>query len=196
MALPTTGDIALSQIISEFGGPENLIAYYRGGAYVPNISQNANVPTSGIISVTNFYGATTSEVVITAATYSSTATTGNNAGTQITFCSNGVLQIEHVTATTTTLDNISGEWLVAGSATSYQIDATLVTSNMTGGSTVTGSFGVFENMNTSPIWFVTAPANHAVANANILFQIRTVSPATVVANAYISLTAVAVFAGD
>lgn len=58
MALPLSGPLSLSQIQAEFGGsnPISLSEYYRGGPYTtPN---NTNVPTSGAISISNFYGAT------------------------------------------------------------------------------------------------------------------------------------------
>ena len=57
MALPSSGSLSLAQIQAEFGGsnPIGLSEYYRGGAYVT--SNNTNVPTSGTISVGNFYGA-------------------------------------------------------------------------------------------------------------------------------------------
>ncbi len=57
MALPSSGTITLAQIQTEFGGssPTSLSEYYRGGAYVT--SNNTNVPTSGTISLSNFYGA-------------------------------------------------------------------------------------------------------------------------------------------
>jgi hypothetical protein len=60
MALQTSGAISLLNLQTEFGGanPIGLNEYYRGGAYVPNISQNNNVPTGGSIALSNFYGAT------------------------------------------------------------------------------------------------------------------------------------------
>jgi len=60
MPLPSSGPITLAQIQTEFGGtnPIGLNEYYRGGAFVASgIPQNANIPTSGAISVSNFYGA-------------------------------------------------------------------------------------------------------------------------------------------
>jgi hypothetical protein len=57
MALPSSGTITLSQIQTEFGGtdPISLSEYYRGGGLTtPN---NTGVPTSGTISLSNFYGA-------------------------------------------------------------------------------------------------------------------------------------------
>lgn len=56
MALPPSGPLSLSQIQGEFGGsnPISLSEYYRGGAFVTG--NNTSVPTSGTISISNFYG--------------------------------------------------------------------------------------------------------------------------------------------
>jgi len=60
MALPSSGILKISDIAAEFGGsaPHALSEYYRGGSLVPNVSQNNGVPTSGAISISDFYGAT------------------------------------------------------------------------------------------------------------------------------------------
>jgi len=57
MALQSSGAISLNDIQTEFGGtnPISLSEYYRNGSYVT--SNNTNVPTSGAISIGNFYGA-------------------------------------------------------------------------------------------------------------------------------------------
>jgi len=57
MPIQPSGTIALSDIQTEFGGsnPISLSEYYRGGSYVT--SNNTSVPTSGTISLSNFYGA-------------------------------------------------------------------------------------------------------------------------------------------
>jgi hypothetical protein len=57
MALPVSGTISLSQIQTEFTGsnPISISEYYRGGGLVT--SNNTSVPTSGAISLSNFYGA-------------------------------------------------------------------------------------------------------------------------------------------
>ena len=57
MAIQESGVIKLSEIRDEFVGsdPINLSDYYRNGIYVP--SNNLLVPTSGAISMGNFYGA-------------------------------------------------------------------------------------------------------------------------------------------
>ena len=59
MALPTSGTISLTDIQIEFGGssPIGLNEYYKGGAYVTETDFAPNVPTSGSISLSDFYGA-------------------------------------------------------------------------------------------------------------------------------------------
>lgn len=60
----------VKDIRAEFGGtpglaldgrikPASISQYYKGGLYVPNIIQNAEVPTSGQIRFGNFYGTKT-----------------------------------------------------------------------------------------------------------------------------------------
>ena len=58
MALPTSGIISINNIVGEFGGstPHSISEYYRNGSLVG--SNNTNVPTSGQISLTDFYGGT------------------------------------------------------------------------------------------------------------------------------------------
>lgn len=63
MALQTSGPISNLDIQNEFGGsaPISLSEYYRGGPYTT--SNNTSVPTSGAISLSNFYGATSAITV-------------------------------------------------------------------------------------------------------------------------------------
>lgn len=60
MALPTSGPLSLANIQTEFGGsnPISLSEYYAGGAYVPSGTTGTYgaVPSSGAISLRNFYG--------------------------------------------------------------------------------------------------------------------------------------------
>jgi hypothetical protein len=60
MALPSSGALTLAQIQAEFGGsnPASLSEYYAGGAYVPAGTSGTYgaVPSSGAISIRNFYG--------------------------------------------------------------------------------------------------------------------------------------------
>lgn len=61
MALQTTGSISLQDIANEFGGtlPHSLSEYYAGGGLVPAGASGVNgaIPSSGAISLSNFYGA-------------------------------------------------------------------------------------------------------------------------------------------
>jgi len=56
--LPVSGDLRLSTIQDEFGGvaPIGMDEYYRGGAYVPNITPNAAIPSvAGQPNKTSFF---------------------------------------------------------------------------------------------------------------------------------------------
>jgi len=66
MPLPSSGPITIQQIATEFGGtaPHSLNEYYRGGALVANTPANANIPASGAIALSNFYGASKSRVTV------------------------------------------------------------------------------------------------------------------------------------
>ena len=57
MAVTSSGSIGINDLVDEFGGtaPHSLSEYYRNGGEVPG--NNTNVPTSGQISLADFYGA-------------------------------------------------------------------------------------------------------------------------------------------
>lgn len=57
MAIPGTGTVSFSDLQTEFGGenPISISEYYRGGDYTTD--NNTDVPVSGVISVSDFYGA-------------------------------------------------------------------------------------------------------------------------------------------
>ena len=59
MTLPSSGAISINSLVGEYGGsaPHSLSEYYKGGGLVGNHANNPNVPTSGTISLSNFYGA-------------------------------------------------------------------------------------------------------------------------------------------
>ena len=58
MTLPSSGTISINSLVGEFGGstPHALNEYYRNAGLVT--SGNTNVPTSGALSLSDFYGAT------------------------------------------------------------------------------------------------------------------------------------------
>lgn len=80
MALPGTGAISLSQVKSEFGGPNNLSAYVRGGTYVPNTGGNVGVATSVPITLLSFHGAAAVPMIVSvnAGGYSATSGDGSS----------------------------------------------------------------------------------------------------------------------
>lgn len=57
MPTPSSGPISFLNLKNVFGAPspEPINLLYRGGAYVPNITPNNDVPTSGEISLQEFY---------------------------------------------------------------------------------------------------------------------------------------------
>jgi hypothetical protein len=59
MALPTSGNLSLSQVRAEFGAPTTtpLSAFLRGGAWVPDTPANAGVPTALPINLRSLLGA-------------------------------------------------------------------------------------------------------------------------------------------
>ena len=70
MPIPASGSLSFTDFDYYFGngnygeissGPNSNVpmsSYYRGGTYVPNITVNNSIPTSGTISFLNFRGAT------------------------------------------------------------------------------------------------------------------------------------------
>jgi hypothetical protein len=72
MALPASGQISLANIQTEFGGsnPISLSEYYRNGAYVT--SNNMGVPTSGSVSLSNYYNAVRQFAFSIASSYTTT----------------------------------------------------------------------------------------------------------------------------
>ena len=58
MALQTSGQIAVQDLATEFGGnaPHAMNEYYRGGGLVPDTGTNSGIPTSGQVDLNDFYG--------------------------------------------------------------------------------------------------------------------------------------------
>lgn len=67
MPLPSGGQISLGEVQTEFGGsPQTEMGeYYKGGPYVSYTDNAPNVPTSGQIALSNFWGASKNVVDIT-----------------------------------------------------------------------------------------------------------------------------------
>lgn len=84
MAVVTTPP-SLSSVVSVFGGDGFMSHYYRGGPYVPNISQNAAISTSAsTLALSQFAGATNYvpvSVVVSPSTTSKTSLGSSATGT-------------------------------------------------------------------------------------------------------------------
>jgi len=62
MAVPTSGRIKMSELVTEFGAnAKKMSNLYKGGSLVANNIVNTNVPTSGRIKITEMYGTTGTE---------------------------------------------------------------------------------------------------------------------------------------
>ena len=88
MALPTSGALTLDNIQTEFGGtnPIGLNEYYAGGGLVPAGTSGTYgaVPSSGALSVQNFYGTTAFTPIYIEDVFSTYLYTGNGSTQTIT----------------------------------------------------------------------------------------------------------------
>jgi hypothetical protein len=83
MPIPASGQLSLTIIKTEFApsdpNPLNLSSYYRGGAYVTNVSTTQTIPTSGQIAYSNFYNTSAQAALsLSTATVSNSETATNN----------------------------------------------------------------------------------------------------------------------
>jgi hypothetical protein len=79
MALQSSGAISFDNLRTEYGngGSIALSEMYRGGAFVLDHSNNSGVPTSGTISLSNFYSQNNTSPVVT---WTMTQTNGSSGG--------------------------------------------------------------------------------------------------------------------
>jgi len=124
MTLPASGPLSLADIQTEFGGsnPISMNEYYRGGAFVT--ANNTGVPTSGVISVNNFYG-TTRRIAIP-------LTISSNAYNYDVYANRGGTYVAGISDITVTVNNS----ILVGS-TSTGTYAMSVPNSFAGGDTVT-----------------------------------------------------------
>lgn len=183
MTLPTSGPLSLADIQTEFGGtnPIGLNEYYAGGTYVPSGTTGTYgaVPTSGAISIQNFYG--TSSVIVS---LSNQSITSSAAATYV--FAGYVLNSSGAVEQNTTLTGVVkiGDWVVPNSAASnYEVLATVVSG------APLGTFGSWLALSTTRSWsiFTTGTGNSQTCSFTV--QIRRIGTTTVLANATINLTA-------
>jgi hypothetical protein len=154
MVLQTSGAISLNDIQTEFGGsnPININEYYRGGANVPDTAANSGIPTSGTISIGDFYGGDATLLTPTgtfsAANFTSTSGAfggsyyiSNNLTLTVTngpitvTASGGTIQKNSAGSYLTSISFDTGDTIRMSVLASYTYDATVTgTASMTGDS--------------------------------------------------------------
>ena len=187
MALPSSGPLTLADIQTEFGGsnPISLNEYYAGGAYVPAGTSGTYgaVPSSGTISIRNFYG--TSKVVyrLDSDIYIDSALSPTDAGVTLNINSNGTVVVTSLNLGTLASYN----WITPTTgSTTYYVRATLTSGTFTSGTT--GSWlALSSNRSWNTSYTSNSPGNKMTTAT---FEIATDSAGTnVVVSASISLEA-------
>lgn len=148
MALPSSGAISINDIVLMFGGaaPHGLGEYYKNGTYVFNTDTVPNVPTSGSISLDDFYGA---EIV---ESYVSTVTAGTSSQIEYNASQSTakiVVQSTGEIVGNGTLIGFTKYWITGTPRSSYQVRFTKMsdTTSGTGSSSLTGTFDAWLGFN-------------------------------------------------
>ena len=184
-------DIARSfvPLQSTFGGstPINLSEYYAGGAYVPagTTGTYGAVPSSGTISIRNFYGTSNVLISITDQTisgytvYPDVSETAYNLG--------GVAGQDGKVYSYTTYDGYTEleQWCTpTAQASNYEAFVTITSGYLDAGPT-----GSWVALNVSRQWFVSEASSGNSRTCTFTVQIRKIGTTTVLDTATISLEA-------
>ena len=148
MALPSSGTISVLQVAQMFGGstPLSLSEYYKGGSYVLTTDTAPNVPTSGTISLSNFYSA---EIV---ESYVATVTAGTARNNEYNALGSTVsLEVNtsgDMVGTGNTLD-FTKDWVTGTPRSVYQARFTKMsdTTSGSGSSDIVGTFDTWQELN-------------------------------------------------
>lgn len=171
MALPTSGPLSLSDIQGEFGGsnPISLSEYYAGGGLVPSGTSGTNgpVPSSGAISISNFYGTSNATVNFTDDNVSAVGNTAQTAGYRIDV-DGFVYQV--VNGVSTALYQWASPTSIGGN---YEVFATV-----TSGSVSSGTTGSWVATSTSPLWTRARPTP-GTSIVELSMQVRPVGSGTI-----------------
>ena len=184
MALPSSGPLTLANIQTEFGGsnPISLNEYYAGGANVPagTTGTYGAVPSSGTISIRNFYGTSNTTFPLPTPTNISAFDTAP-AIAEYNLRSDGV-----VSKFVNGLETVIGNWIVPNTtASSYEVRATIVSGSLSSGTT-----GSYLSLGTTRSWAVSANSPGTNQACTLTIEIRLTSgPGPVVATATVNLYA-------
>lgn len=173
MALPSSGPLTLANIQTEFGGsnPISLSEYYAGGAYVPAGTSGTYgaVPSSGTISIRNFYG--TSNIVINFLNEFISATRRGSAATASYRVDNDGLVYYGVNGNFVS----QYQWITPTSAANdYEVYATLTS----GGGFTVGTFDAWVAVSTDPTWSM-VQSFIGISVSDVTYQIRKIGTSTV-----------------
>jgi hypothetical protein len=184
MALPASGPLTLANIQTEFGGsnPISLSEYYAGGGLVPagTTGTYGAVPSSGTISIRNFYGTTNVVISITNYTIGAGVFAPDVAEAGYRLNSNGkVYEIKN--GTFTELET----WCTPTSeASNYEARVTVVS-----GVTPTGTIGSWVALSSTREWTVQEPTPGNTSTSTFTVEIRRTGTTTVLDSATIELIA-------
>ncbi len=174
MTLPASGPLSLSDIQTEFGGsnPISLSEYYAGGSYVPagTTGTYGAVPSSGTISIQNFYGTTNAIVnFVDEFVYANSFVSPVTAGYQV---NTDGFDYQGINGTYTSLT----QWVTPSSqGGNYEVYATV-----SSGSITTGTIGSWVATSSNPTWTVVRGGSTPGINTGVLsMQVRRAGSATV-----------------
>lgn len=188
MTLPTSGPLTLANIQSEFGGsnPISLNEYYAGGAYVPAGTSGTYgaVPSSGAISIRNFYGTTAVVISISDTAVSDITGGASSANAEYRLGADGKVYTRTGGGSYTNIET----WCTpTAQASNYEVYVTVTT-----GSLSSGTSGSWLALSSDRTWTRTANIG---SNQLCIFtaQIRRIGSTTVIDSATITLEADAQF---
>lgn len=177
MPLPSSGPLSLNDIQTEFGGsnPISLSEYYAGGGLVPagTTGTNGAVPSSGTISISNFYGTSNTVVNFTdqyiyGINFGSAQAgyqifgSGGNAGKAYNFSNFGPINfIEQWCTPTSQAGNYEVYVTNSGSALSF------------------GTINAWVALSGNPAWYLDAFGQGSSYYSPLVFQVRRTGTTTV-----------------
>jgi hypothetical protein len=132
MAIPASGPLALTDIQTEFGGanPIGLNEYYAGGSYVPAGTSGTYgaVPSSGAISIQNFYG-TSNGAVYWVISSIINANSGNSVACNSGVDSSGNVYLVGMPDTQSSLNNNTGFYIIKTKQVALSIASSTIVSD-------------------------------------------------------------------
>lgn len=143
MALPSSGAISITDVRLMFGGasPHSLSEYYKNGAYVLSTDTAPNVPTSGAISLSNFYGAEIVESYVTTVTAGTAFDRSYNSAQSSASVS---VELNGDIIGSGGITDFLKEWLAGSPRSFYQVRFTK-TSDFTSGTGTSDIIGTFDS---------------------------------------------------